>query len=481
MKFTRAGQISLQLLVFSTVTVIMIGGFALWAGSFLNLSLRDFNRNAAFSIAEAGIEYYRWHLAHAPGDYQDGTGAPGPYVHNYYDKSGNVIGTFALSVTPPPAGSSVVTIESVGAVAADATVQKTIRVKFAVPSLVKYAALLNSAVRFGESTEAFGEIFSNGGIRFDGLAHNLVQSAVAEYDDPDHGGQNEFGVHTHVSPADPLPPAAAPTRTDVFMVGRAFPMPAVDFEGITQDLAVIRDEAIAGGFFATSSGSGYYGYDVEFLPDDTYKIYKITALAPPPNGCTNVSNQTGWGTWSIQSETLWKTGAVPANGTFFLEDNVWVRGTVNTARATIAAGVFPDNPSTRKSITVNNDLRYTNYDGQDIIALIAQDNFNVGLISNDVLRIDAALVAENGRAGRFYYQPPNNQANNNRCGPTVVRQKITLYGMIGSNLRYGFGYTDITGYIAREIIYDANMLYAPPPNFPLAGNEYTQISWEEVQ
>lgn len=475
----RTGQVSLQLLVFATITVMMIGGFALWAGTFLNISMHEFNKTAAFSIAESGIEYYRWHLAHNPDDYTDGTGEPGPYEHDYYDRSGNVIGAFSLNIIPPETGSSVVTIESIGKVAADSNIQKTIRVKLAIPSLVKYSALINTAVRFGEGTEVFGEIFSNNGIRFDGLAHNLVQSAVSSYDDPDHGGKNEFGVHTHVSPTDPLPPSAVPARSDVFMVGRNFPVPAVDFQGITQDLATMRDTAVANGFFATSSG--VYGYDVELLPNDTYKIYKITALVPPPSGCTNVSNQDGWGTWSIQSESIWKTGSMPTSGLMFFEDNVWVRGTINTARLTIAAGVFPDHQATRKSITVNNDLLYTNYNGDDTIALIAQNNFNVGLISEDVLRIDAALMAQNGRAGRFYYRPPNTSGGSDRCGPTVDRQKITLYGMVGSNLRYGFGYTDITGYQTREIIYDGNLLHAPPPDFPFASDGYEQILWEEVQ
>ncbi|MFH1246359.1 MAG: hypothetical protein V1489_01100 [Candidatus Liptonbacteria bacterium] len=475
----RSGQVSLELLVFSTITVILIGGFALWAASFLNLSLRDYNKTQAFSIAEAGIEYYRWHLAHAPLDYQDGTGHAGPYVHDYYDKEGNVIGSFTLDITPPPAGSTVVTIESNGEVRADSSIKKIIRVQMAIQSLAQYATLSNTSLRLGTGTEIFGLVFSNGGIRFDGLAHNLVESAVSDYDDPDHGGHNEFGVHTHISPVDPLPPETVPVRPDVFMVGRQFPVPAVDFQGITQDLSTIRTHASSSGVYATSSQ--VYGYDVVLLPDGTYQLYKVTSLMPPPNGCTNTSNQSGWGTWSIQSEVLYKSGTFPTNGVFFLEDNVWVRGTINRARLTIVSGVFPDSASTRTSITINQDLRYTNYDGSDSLALIAQNNINAGLYSNDVLRIDAALMTQSGRVGRYYYSPPNLQSHSDKCGSTVIRQSITLYGMIGSNLRYGFGYDDQTGYQIRTIIYDANLLYVPPPEFPLSGDQYTPISWEEVQ
>ncbi len=476
----RTGQISLELLVFSTITVIVMGGFATWAASFLNLSLRDFNRANAFSIAESGLEYYRWHLAHNSSDYQDGTGHAGPYVHSYYDKTGTLVGTFTLDITPPAVGSNIVTITSTGKLISDPSIQKVIRVKLGIPSLARYATLSNTDIRFGEGTEVFGEIFSNGGVRFDGVAHNLVQSAVPSYDDPDHGGQEEFGVHTHVSPVDPLPNATVPNRPDVFMAGRSFPAPVNDFQSITQDLATIRTNAMASGVYATSSG--VYGYDVVLHPDDTYQLYKVTALTPPPNGCTNTSNQPGWGTWSIQSETLFRSGSLPSNGVFFLEDNTWVRGTIDSARLTIASGKFPDNDSTRTSITINEDLLYTNHDGQDAIALIAQKDINVGLMSANDLEIDAALLAQNGRTGRYYYQPPNDSTgNNDKCGPTVLRDVLTLYGMIGSNLRYGFGYTDVTGYTVRNINYDANLMFNPPPNFPLEGAEYIQLSWEEVE
>src|SRR3989344_2470822 len=154
--YRRQGQLSISLLVFSAVTVIMVSGFALWAGSFLNLSLRDFNKASAFSISEAGIEYYRWHLAHAASDFQDGTGQPGPYIHDFYDKSGNLIGKFKLEITPPPIGSTVATIRSTGTVDGISGLEKTIEVKMAKPSFAKYAVVLNDNVRFGSGTEVFG-------------------------------------------------------------------------------------------------------------------------------------------------------------------------------------------------------------------------------------------------------------------------------------------------------------------------------------
>ena len=125
------------------------------------------------------------------------------------------------------------------------------------------------------------------------------------------------------------------------------------------------------------------------------------------------------------------------------------------------------------NIMVNNDLLYSSYNGSDVMSLISQGNITAGLNSDNDLRIDAALVAQNGKIGRFYYS--------SSCGSNYVRNSITLYGMLASNIRYGFAYTDGTGYDVRNIIYDANLLYGPPPSFPLTSDQYQTISWQEVR
>ncbi len=468
---SERGQLTLAVLIFSSVAIIILSGLVIWVSTNLQSVYRNIYRDSAFRIAEAGLEYYRWHLAHAPLDFKDGTGQPGPYTHNFYDKSGNLIGKFKLEITAPPIGSTVVTIRSTGTVDGISGLEKVIEVKMAKPSFAKYAAVLNDTVRFGEGTEVFGQIHSNSGIRFDGLAHNIVTSAVANYDDPDHAGANEFGAHTHLAPVDPLPPAAVPARPTVFMAGRQFPVPAVDFTGITQSLSQIKTDAQAAGYYKGPSGAS--GYDIVLKVNDTFDVYKVTALNSAPNGCSNSLSQTGWGTWSIKTETLVGNFAIPANGLIFIEDNTWVRGQINTARITIASGKFPDNPATRTSITVNTNLLYTNYNGQDVISLIAQNNINIGLTSDNVLRADAALIAQSGRVGRYYYS--------SSCGASYVRSTITSYGMIGSYQRYGFAYTDNTGYQTRNLIYDSYLLYGPPPSFPLTSDYYEEISWSEVK
>lgn len=487
----KKGFILIQSIVFGSIAVIIISGLVNWAVVNLKVSKRAVFRERSLQIAEAGIDYYRWHLAHAPQDFKDGTNQPGPYVHNFYDKDGVLVGTYTLTITAPPSGSTLVKVQSQGKVLDDTTIKRTILTQLAIPSLAKYAVVANDDMRFGEGTEVFGPIHSNGGIRFDGFAHNIISSAQTSYDDPDHNGANEFGVHTHVNAppssgvndafrANEAPPTSpVPSRPDVFEAGRQFPVPAVDFTGFTSDLAQIKTDAQAAGKYLSSSG--VLGYKIVLRTDDKYDVYKVNTLKSAPGGCSDDFGQSGWGTWTIGtsggSTTFVATYNNPTNGLIFVEDHVWVEGAINTARITIASGKFPDNASTRTSITVNNDLKYTNYDGQDVIALIAQNNINVGLGSEDDLEIDAALIAQNGRAGRYYYNNSCKYSSTNWYNRTI----LTLYGMIGSNDRYGFAYTDGTGYATRKINYDANLLYGPPPSFPLTSDQYSIVSWEEVE
>lgn len=484
LKIINRGSLLIPIIIFSAVAIVIIGGIMNWAKITIRANRELVTREAAIQLAESGIDYYRWHLAHAPSDYQDGTGAAGPYVHQVFDKDGNVFGNFSLIITPPIIGSTKVRIESTGT-PASSTISRKIRVEMAIPSLAKYAVAANDVMRFGENTEVFGPVHSNNGIRFDGLAHNLITSALSSYDDPDHNevgaDPHEFAVHTHINappgsgvnnafrPAEAPPTNPVPSRTDVFEVGRTFPVPAVDFTGLTNNLASIKADAQASGRYFAASGA--QGYRITLNTNDTFNIRRVTSLATD-NNCDNVAAQNGWGIWSVQNTANVGTYPIPANGLIFVEDNVWVEGSINSARVTIAAGRFPDNPATRPQLTVNNDLTYTNYDGNDVIALISQGNLNVGMVSDTDLRIDAALVSQNGRVGRYYYETD--------CSPYHNRNSVTLYGMIATNIRYGFAYTDGTGYNTRNIIYDANLLYGPPPSFPLTSDKYEILSWEEV-
>lgn len=461
-KIKKRGYIIIQIITLGAIVIYILGALAGWAATDIKASRQASNKELALQIAEAGIDYYRWHLAHAPTDYQDSTNEAGPYIHDFKDKNGDIIGQFSLDITPPTLGSTLVKIKSTGSVINQPTIKRTIMTRLAKPSMAKYAVVANNIMRFGEGTETFGPIHSNNGIRFDGLAHNIVSSGELSYYDPDHLGEKEFGVHTHIEPVDPFPPNDVPTRSDVFIAGRQLGAPLISFNNITSDLANMKTKAQSSeGFWRSSSNKN--GYHITLKTDNTFDLKEVSKLI---DSCGNPS-------WSISKESLIGNYAMPKNGIIFLEDDIWVDGQINNNRLTIISAVLPDIVSTRKNITINKNLMYTKYDGTDVIGLIAQNNINIGLRSEENLRIDGALIAQNGRVGRYYY--------NSVCSPYHTRQTITLWGMMATNLRYGFAFTDGTGYQIRNLNYDSNLLFAPPPSFPLTSDQYVTLSWEEIK
>ena len=472
----KKGLILVNVLVFAGIAIVITTSLVTWGAAVLRNSEQLTNREQALEIAEAGIDYYRWHLAHATADYYDGNASttPGPYVHDFLDKDGVKIGQFALTITPPPTGTTIVTITATGTVAADPKVKRAIQTRLAIPSLASYAVVANDNMNFGSGTVVFGPVQSNKGIHFDGVTHNTIMSALSTYIDPDlNDGVQRYGVYTT---GDPLPSSqpTAPSNVGVFMAGRQFPVPVVDFSGLITNLAQLKTTAQASNSYF--SASGVQGYRIVLKTNDTFDLYKVNSLQTlSGSSCidnTTTRAQTGWGSWSINSQSFVANYAFPASGVVFVEDNIWVDGTINGARLTIAAGTFPYSSATSKSITVNNNLMYTNFNGTDVLSLIAQNNLNVGYSSLNTLTIDAALVAQNGRAGRYYYA--------SACGASSTRSTLNLDGMIATNQRYGFAYSDATGYTNRNISYDSNLLYGPPPSFPLASSQYSTISWAEV-
>jgi hypothetical protein len=466
----RRGFTILQVLVFAAAAVGIVVALAGFLATVLRSVSQQTSREHALQIAEAGVEYYRWHLAHDSDDYQDGTGGSGPYVHDFEDAAGRKIGEFALTITPPPTGSTVVVVKSVGTYMGTTTAERAIQATFAIPSVAKYAIAADEEIRIGEGTVTEGPVHSNTGVRFDGIAYGIVSSARDVYDDPDHSGANEFGVHTHDSPQDPLPPNDVPERTDVFTVGREFPVPALDFEGMVADLANIKTKAQADGRYHNASGN--QGFRVVFKSNDTYDLYRVTSKNTPGSQCRNETGDDNWGTWTIKNQTFVGNYSFPTNGLIFIEDDVWVEGTITTARLTLAAARFPTAPGNYRNIIINADLNYGAEDGSAVLGLIAQDSINVGLTSDNDLEIDAAMVAQHGRIGRHYY--------GSGCGTGYTRDSIRTFGSIVSAGRYGFAWSDGTGYSSRSIIYDPQLMYNPPPEFPLTTDEFEIISWEEV-
>lgn len=450
------------LVIMFMVSIIMTSILS-FVASQTKYALKIHAREQAFQIAESGIHFYRWYLAHqvegrtaqqVADFWENGNpyGVAAPYEVEYVDPSGDAVGKYILEVTPPGTGSTVVLVKATGYTYRYPEMMRVINVRFRKPVWSEYIVLSNDNMRFGSGTEVFGKLHSNQGIRFDGLAHNIVTSSLSTYNDPDHTGSNEFAVHTHVSPTDPLPPASVPDRTDVFESGRSFPEPTTDFNGVLGDLSYMKSEAQAGvngSFYFDNSNQGRH---IILNTDDTFSIRTVRSF----NASTNEI---------INYQGSWQSYTIPDEGLIFVENNVWLEGTVNGKRVTIVAANLIS--SSNKSVYIGRDIRYTNTDCTDILGIIGQENVEIYKNSETDLRIDGAMLAQTGRVGREHY-----------TGSGSTKSVITIFGAIASNQRYGFAWTDGTGYQTRNLYYDNNLLYCPPPYFP-TGTQYEMDLWQE--
>jgi len=454
--------------IFLIITPPLVANF-LAKMQLMRLSMQ---KEQAFQIAEAGINYYQWHLAHYQTDYTDyqGVGAlpdalapgtvMGPFEHDYTDKdTQEVIGRFSLLITSPLAGSTIVTIQSTGWTTQNPNIKRTITVRYGIPSLAKYSILNNGEVWIYYSPQIFsGQVHSNNGVRFDVQGNAPIFSAKETYT-TDCFGFCSYG-----------------TRNGVWGSGNPsfwqFPVPAIDFSAFTSDLADLKDLADPDGIYLPPSNKE--GYSLVFNSNGTVSVYKVKTRRSNPTGHTYDVNM-NWITITKPTDynqrDLQFTRAIPSNGAIYIEDNVWIEGTVQ-GRVTVAAAKLPYSSSTAPTVYIPNNIVYQSKDGSDVLGIIGQKDVVPTYYAPNDLEVDAAVISQNSMFS-FYYYPGN------------IKNSISIYGAIiefgwwFDNFVWtsGIGSTVLGGYTNSYYTYDSNLLYAPPPYFPLSSSGYQQINW----
>lgn len=458
MKKKEKASITIMIIMLGTILIIVLGSLVAALVVHLGNWRRQEKGTEALAIAEAGVNYYRWHLAHAPEDFQDGTGESGPYVHSYHDPQGGEIGQFSLEITPPAEGSNVVTISSSGWSKETPTIKRKITAQYGKPSFAQYSFLHNANVWFGRGLEVLGEVHSNGGIRMDGENQSLVMSAKETY---------TCGSETGCSPSQTKPGIWGEGEgTDLWK----FPVTSIDFESVSVDFSLMKKEAQDKGVYLEPSSS--FGYHIRFNNDGTFTAYEVT----------RADRRSGWSVEKgceslyqvIQREQIIGTYSLADNKIIFVEDTVWADGEVN-GKTTLVAASFPIDTSS-ENIWIVNNLTYNQRDGSSSLGLIAQQDIYFGLYIPQVFEIDAALMAQKGRVIRHFYR------YSWVCSsyPEALRDKLEIYGSVISNQKsyWNYGSPPQSGFVDREITYDPNLKFHPPPYFPTTG-EYEFILWQE--
>lgn len=467
------GAITIWVLVFGTIFIILLSGIFSYLIFEIKQTQKIIARNLAFHIAEAGINYARWRLAHASTDY-DFSG-----IYDYKDSEGTIIGQYQLIITPPTGCNQGVKIQAIGwkLNSENEDLKRKIFVTYAKPSFAKYAFLTNSNVWFGSEESLKGIFHSNGGIRMDGEQNSLGSSARETYIcGPEHG----------CSFSNCLDPCSWTISgcecPGIWGAGKGgeiglwqFPVSNVDFNKIIHDLAILKEKAQKEGIYISSPTR--HGFHLKFKSDGTMDVYTIVKLKNKVWGYDG--EKWVYESNAIEREEFFANYSLPENcAPIFVDNNVWVEGEIN-GRVTVVAAKLPETPASLKKIIIWGNIK--TIDNDSVLGLIAQKDILIPLYSPERLEIEAALLAQKGHIFRYYY--PNWPWEPYRS--YAIREYIETYGSLITNTIWTFSWVDfqgrvVSGYKETEMNYKPALTFNPPPYFPVSG-EYEIVSWEEKE
>lgn len=492
------GAILIYLIIFIAIfAMVMLAVVANFAAK-LQLLRITIEREQAFQVAEAGINYYQWHLIEFPDDYQDGTGQDGPYVHDYVDfDTQQTIGQFSLVITPPSQGGTTVTVQSTGWINDKPNIKRIVTATYAFPSLASYALLTHDWM-YAWNTESYsGPVHSDTGIRFEGTTSSSVTSSV-ESTCLDDCNQE-------------YPEASCPTtvtRDAIWAIGPNEPESSpfwnnpttvADFTGISTSFSDIQDASQLGENINLPL-SNKSGYSLVFNSNGTVTVYKVlstknTGARFPVTQPVTDGTDTGLGyiiggtdyNSGICSDTSCKhcsssgrclqyTKTIPSDGLIiYALENLWIEGTVK-GRVIVATanGKANTNPNFSgitsnliPNIYISNNIRYSNGESgasgenADTLGLMAEGNIIVTKGAPDPLYVDGALLAQYGFIA-FPICYSGGAAKNN----VYFFGSLILHGSWWFNFTNYCGGSFTDGYRYPHFQWDTNLLYYPPPYFP---------------
>lgn len=504
-----AFMLAMSIIGTATITIILT-----------NLSVvgNNVRSQQAVNIAEAGLNYYLWHLSHNANDYKDGqttqttpdaTLGYGPYVHNYIDDNGVTTGTYTLWIKPQGSGSTIVSVRSIGQVAGSNDV-RTVQAQIGAASFASYGLVSDTEFWFGSNESANGPVFSNVGVHMDGANTDTVGSANANYTPQSKyggDGSSHAGVWCNTSVS------GCSTRNKTSW---SYPQTSVDFNQVSTSLCNMKKTALAdysttsavtNCSYVTTNGqasgpaiprtnayipqlatsfSSTKGYLIQLNTNGTYDLYKV-----------NGENDTAASYTAALSTTAVATGiTIPPSGVIFTEDNVWVRSNPTFhGRVTIASGRLATGSST--NITIADNVLYSTKDGSDAIGLVAENNVQIApyappsAAGSFSFEVDAAALAQSGSVTWPQYYAGTSTCTKGWVNPS---QTLTFYGSVATRLDWTWNYQTgscgsavrdtSTGYYISGVEhtatnYDYNLLYAPPPSYPITGS-YNILNWREV-
>ncbi len=455
-------------LVFGSIFVTVLGALSSFSITQNHVQINATGKARAMALAESGLEYYRWHLAHYPNDLQNGTGAPGPYVLTQNDPEGGPVGTATLTITPNQACGVLTSIDirSKGTPSDGSGTSRTLKARYSQPTVARYSYIVNDSVWAGTDRVINGPFHSNGGVRMDGTSNSSVTSSLSSW-----LCTSSFGCSPNT------------TQPGVFGSGPnstlwSYPKPQVDFSGIAADFSALKTKAQVSGLYyprystGNSNSAAYWkGYHLTFNSNGTVTVKRVTAVdrvtVTPVNPADDTDDHT-----LINNETTLGTYTIPsACGLIFVEDNTWVDGVIPQKVTVVVANTVDTGVAPNANLPAN----ITYKDVLSGLTLIAENNILITGDSPNSMILNGIFIAQGGAFGRNYYGCPSSYE---------PRTLLTVRGTTVSNKRTGTRWQNgcspgDAGYLSRNDAYDRILSTDPPPFTPTLSTDYEFVDWHE--
>ena len=485
------GYLILLSLVFGAIFLTLLGALSSILISQNNLQNITQAQHQSLGVAETGLEYYRWHLAHFQNDLQNGTNSAGPYTVTFNNPvTGYPYGTYQLSIAGNVScgATTSVDITSKGQIANGPTSSAvTLFARYALPTVAQYSYIVNNSVWAGSGRVIYGPYHSNGGIRMDGIANAPVTSSLLSW----------LCTSTFGCTPDTTEPGVFGSGPNQNLWSNS--VPQVDFSAIAANFSAIKSIAQSSGLYLPrySSGTGVTnassrGYHLIFNSNGTVTVKTVSnetnVPSIPVDNSTITSPQADYSL--INSESNYSSAKVtsgtytlPAScGLIFVEDNVWIEGAIPAKVTVVAANV------TTAGITPNillpGNITYTSSTGASGLTAISANDILITPNSPQNMTLNGVFVAQGGAFGRNYYG--ENTSGYITCPNSYEpRTSLTIHGTTVSNKRTGTKWlsgcypSGDAGYQTRTDAFDRLLSTNPPPFTPAVSSTYQFVDWRQ--
>jgi len=261
--------------------------------------------------------------------------------------------------------------------------------------------------------------------------------------------------------------------------------PGVTFSSLVSDFASLKTIAQSQGIFIERHEvpqSPHLGFHLIFNVNGTVTINKVLDVntmnnVKPADASRNSINDYTL----ILAEEPYQTVPVPSTcGLIFIEDNVWVEGTILGKVTLVVANLTGSGSS--PDVVLRGNTAYATNDGSSGLTVIGEHHILIGPDSPTDMVLNGIFVAAKGVFGRNNYYYPGGGCT----GEYESRGSLTINGTVVSKLTPrtkwpgGCGASD-AGYQTQSITVDSQNAANPPPFTPTISSTRKFIDWQQIK